>query len=73
VGTVLPAFQKRLLHLKPIWISKPGRLPPCWFSKAVGATLRNLCSNRSKGFDLACFEKLQEIQKAFGVEQLRTY
>jgi hypothetical protein len=28
VGTVLPAFQKRLLHLKPIWIPKPGRFPP---------------------------------------------
>jgi hypothetical protein len=35
---------------------KTGEVAPCRFSKALGATLRHLLSNRSKRFKLACFE-----------------
>jgi hypothetical protein len=37
---------------------KTGAIAPCWFSKAIGATLRHRKSNRSKGFELADFKML---------------
>jgi hypothetical protein len=52
---------------------KTGEVAPCRFSKALGATLRHLLSNRSKGFEIAGFEKISENSKAFGAERLRTY
>jgi hypothetical protein len=67
VGTVLPAFQKRFVHQKLICRISEGRDGPLLvFSKALGATLRNLLSNRSKGFDIAGFEKLSANSTAFG-------
>jgi hypothetical protein len=42
---------------------KTGEITPHWFSKALGATPSHLFSNRSIGFELAGFEKLQQIQK----------
>jgi hypothetical protein len=71
VCDVLHAFQKRIVHWPPIcWIKK---LTPHWFSKALGATLSHLFSNRSTGFELAGFEKLSANSKAFGAKQLRTF
>jgi hypothetical protein len=49
-----------------------GEIAPCWFSKALGTTLRHLPSKRSKGFELADFEKLSSNSKAFGAKWLRT-
>jgi hypothetical protein len=43
------------------------------FSKALDATLRHLLSNRSKGFELAGFEKSSANSKAFGAKWLRIY
>jgi hypothetical protein len=43
---------------------KTSETAPCRFSKALGATLRHLSSNRSKGFELASFVKLSENSKA---------
>jgi hypothetical protein len=51
---------------------KTGEVAPCRFSKALGATLRHLLSNRSKGFELAGFEKISANSKAFGAKRLRT-
>jgi hypothetical protein len=45
---------------------KSGKIAPCWFSKALGASQRNLSSNRSKGFEFLGFEKLSVNSKAFG-------
>jgi hypothetical protein len=42
-------------------------------SKALGAALRNLLSNRSKGFELAGFEKLFTNSMAFHAKELRIY
>jgi hypothetical protein len=39
-------------------------------SKALGTALRNLLSNRSKGFELASFKKLFANSKAFCAKQL---
>jgi hypothetical protein len=39
--------------------------------KALGAALRNLLSNRSKGFEFAGFKKLFANSKAFRAKQLR--
>jgi hypothetical protein len=61
-GTVLSAFQKRIVHRQPTR-----------FLKALSATLRHLSSYRVKGFELAGFEKLSANSKAFGAKQLRTY
>jgi hypothetical protein len=52
---------------------KTGEVAPCRFSKALSATLRHLLSNRSKGFEIAGFEKISENSKAFGAERLITY
>jgi hypothetical protein len=52
---------------------KTGEIAPCRFSKALGITLRHLLSNRSKGFELAGFEKILANSKAFGAKRLRTY
>ncbi len=50
--------QKWIVHLQPICrISKLARLT-LPVSKALGATLRNLSSNRSNGFEFVCIEKL---------------
>jgi hypothetical protein len=66
LAKVLPTFQKKILR------QKQARMP--WqFSKALDVTPRNLSSNRSKGFELAGFEKLSENSKAFSSKQLRTY
>jgi hypothetical protein len=66
VGAVLLAFQKRIVHQQPIcWISKPARLSLAVFQK-LSVQLRNLSSNRSKGFDHTSFEKLSTNSKAFG-------
>jgi hypothetical protein len=51
---------------------KTGEVAPCRFSKALGATLRCLLSNRSKGFELAGFEKISANSEAFGTKRLRT-
>jgi hypothetical protein len=51
---------------------KNGEIAPCRFSKALGATLRHLLSNRSKRFELAGFEKISANSKAFGAKRLRT-
>jgi hypothetical protein len=53
-------------------VFKTGEVAPCRFSKALGATLKHLLSNRSKGFELAGFEKISANSKAFGAERLRT-
>jgi hypothetical protein len=53
--------------------SKTGEVAPWRFSKPLGATLRHLLSNRSKGFELAGFEKISANSKAFGAKRLRTY
>jgi hypothetical protein len=45
---------------------------PCRSSKALGATLRHLSSNRSKGFELSGFKKLSANSKASGAERLGT-
>jgi hypothetical protein len=37
---------------------KTGDVAPRRFSEALGATPRHLLSNRSKGFELAGFEKI---------------
>jgi hypothetical protein len=52
---------------------KTGELAPCRFSKALGATLKHLLSDRSKGFELASFEKISANSKAFDAKGLRTY
>jgi hypothetical protein len=52
---------------------KTGEIAPCRFTKALGATLRHLFSNWSKGFELAGFEKISANLKTFGAKQLRTY
>jgi hypothetical protein len=52
---------------------KTDEIAPCRFSKALSATLRHLLSNRSKGYELAGFEKISANSKAFGAKQLRTY
>jgi hypothetical protein len=49
-----------------------GEVTPCRFSKALGTTQRNLLSYRSKGFELAGFEKITANSKAFGAKRLRT-
>jgi hypothetical protein len=63
VGAVLPVFQKRIVHRQPDF--KTGEIAPCRFLKALGAAPRHLSSNRSKGFELAGFEKLSANSKAF--------
>jgi RNA:NAD 2'-phosphotransferase (TPT1/KptA family) len=45
---------------------KIGEIASCPFSKALGAILRHLASNRSKEFENAGFEKLSENSKALG-------
>jgi hypothetical protein len=73
VGAMLPAFQKRIVRRQPIGqISKPATLPLRVF-KALGATLRHLSSNRSKGFELAGFITLPANSTSSGAERLRTY
>jgi hypothetical protein len=52
---------------------KTGEVAPCQFPKTLGATLRRLLSNRSKGFELAGFEKISANSKACGAKRLRTY
>jgi hypothetical protein len=42
-------------------------------SKALGAAMRNLLSNRSKGFELAGFKKLFANSKGFGAKWQRIY
>jgi hypothetical protein len=65
-GAVLPAFQKRIVHWQLICpILNFIRMPPCHFSKALGATPRHLSSSRSKGIELAGFEKLSANSKDF--------
>jgi hypothetical protein len=49
-----------------------GEIAPCRFSKALGATLRHLPFERSKGFELTGFEKLSTNSNAFGAKWLRT-
>jgi hypothetical protein len=49
---------------------KTGEIAPCWFSKALGTTLRHLLFNRSKEFELAGFEKISANSKAFGAKRL---
>jgi hypothetical protein len=75
VGTVLPAFQKRIVHRKLIWPDfKTWRdYPIAGFQNALGATPRNLLPGRRKGLDLGRFEKFSANSKAFGTEQIRTY
>jgi hypothetical protein len=41
-----------------------------WLSKALNTAPRNLLSNRSKGFELAGFEKLFANSKAFRAKRL---
>jgi hypothetical protein len=52
---------------------KTGEIVPCRFSKSLGAFLRHLSSNKSKGFELAGFKKLSANSKAFGAKMLGTY
>jgi hypothetical protein len=52
---------------------KTDKISPCCFSKALGATPIHLSPNRSKGFELAGFEKLSANSKACGEKRLRTY
>jgi hypothetical protein len=42
-----------------------------WLPKALGAALRNLLTNRSKGFELAGFKKLFANSKDFRAKRLR--
>jgi hypothetical protein len=74
VGAVLPAFQKRIV-LSATYLPdfETGEVAPRRFSKALGATLRHLLSDRSKGFELAGFEKISANLKALGANRLRTY
>jgi hypothetical protein len=51
---------------------KTGEVALCRFSKALGATLRHLLSNGSKGFELAGFENISANSKAFGAKRFRT-
>ncbi len=53
-GAMLPAFQKRIVRRQPTYLPdlEPVRLPLAG-SQNLGATLRHLLSNRSKGFELA--------------------
>jgi hypothetical protein len=44
------------------------RIGSGWLSKALGAAPRNLLSNRSKGFELAGFEKVFTNSVAFHVK-----
>jgi hypothetical protein len=71
LAKVLPTFQKKILRQKHICRNQKQARMPWQFSKACDVTLRNLSSNRSKGFELAGFEKLSENSKAFGSKQLQ--
>jgi hypothetical protein len=44
-----------------------------WFSKALGAVLINMLSNRGKEFELAGFEKLFANRITFHAKQPRIY
>jgi hypothetical protein len=62
VGAELLAFQKRIVHWQPICRnSKLARLPLAVFQKR-SVQLRNLSSNRSKGFEHTSFEKLSKFK-----------
>jgi hypothetical protein len=47
-----------------------GQIGSGRLSKALGAAMRNLLSNRSKGFELASFKKLFANSKAFCAKRL---
>jgi hypothetical protein len=46
---------------------KTGNIAPCRFSKALGTLLRHMPSNRSKGFELAGFEKFSANSKVLAL------
>jgi hypothetical protein len=46
------------------------RVSSGWLSKALSAVPRNLLSNRSKGFELAGFQKLFTNSKTFRAKRL---
>jgi hypothetical protein len=60
--------KKYFADIKTSELHNSGRL-----SKALGAALRNLLSNRCKGFELAAFEKLLANSIAFHTKRLRIY
>jgi hypothetical protein len=76
---LLPAFKIGELALAGwLWLPfKIGELALAGFqnrrngsgrlSKALGAAMRNLLSNRSKGFELAGFKCFSQIQKVFAL------
>jgi hypothetical protein len=45
---------------------KTGEITPCQLSKALDATLRNLSSSRSNGFEFTGFQKLSANSEVFG-------
>jgi hypothetical protein len=55
---MLLAFQKRIVHGKHTY--GPGQ-----FSKVLINAPINILSNRSEGFEFACFERPQQNSKAF--------
>jgi hypothetical protein len=70
-GAVLPAFQKKCSSETYLASLKTGKIDPGRFLKALGAALRNMLSNKSKGFELGGFEKLSANSKAFCAKWLR--
>jgi hypothetical protein len=63
VGDVLPLSKENCSSAIYLPDFKTGKITPCWFSKALGATPRRLLSVSSKRFELAGFEKLAENAK----------
>jgi hypothetical protein len=66
VDIMLPAFQKRIVHQKPImWISKSTRLDLAGFQK-LSVQLKEICNPRgAKNLDWPAFKSIVKIKKAF--------
>jgi hypothetical protein len=77
-GAVLPVFQMRIFHGNIFDRFENGGIEngefgPGQFSKALGATSRNLSSNGRKGLELAGYEQLSANSKTFCTKQLRNF
>jgi hypothetical protein len=67
-GRCAASFSKENCLLETYFAGlKTSKFGPRWFSTAIGATVRNLSSNRSKGYEFASFDKLSAIQKILAV------
>jgi hypothetical protein len=62
VDIMLPAFQKRFVHQKPImWISKPTRLDLAGFQK-LSVQLKEICNPRgANNLDVPAFKSIVKI------------